>query len=122
MAAFKGMENPPCFPAQMVWEQNRSWHSADKHDTVGIDCVATCVNDVAACAGGRSHCFSWTIACGKCAGENHRNHRKGVAYCSQKPAVLIGGETAEMPGFYPEDEHDLPDLQLASWIKRPDYR
>ncbi len=79
----------------------------DKHDTVGIDCVAMCVNDIA-CAGGEPLFFLDYIACGKNDPEKIASIVKGVAEgCRQAGAALIGGETAEMPGFYPEDEYDL---------------
>nr|MCR5303550.1 phosphoribosylformylglycinamidine cyclo-ligase [Lachnospiraceae bacterium] len=76
-------------------------------DTVGIDCVAMCVNDVA-CAGGEPLFFLDYIACGKNVPERIAEIVKGVAEgCKMAGASLIGGETAEMPGFYPEDEYDL---------------
>jgi len=79
----------------------------DKHDTVGIDCVAMCVNDVI-CAGAKPLFFLDYIACGKNVPERIADIVKGVAEgCVQSGAALIGGETAEMPGFYPEDEYDL---------------
>ena len=79
----------------------------DKHDSIGIDCVAMCVNDVA-CAGGEPLFFLDYIACGKNDPEKIATIVKGVADgCIQSGAALIGGETAEMPGFYPVDEYDL---------------
>lgn len=79
----------------------------DKHDTVGIDCVAMCVNDVI-CCGARPLYFLDYIACGKNIPERIEKIVAGVAEgCVQSGAALIGGETAEMPGFYPEDEYDL---------------
>ena len=79
----------------------------DKHDSIGIDCVAMCVNDVA-CAGGEPLFFLDYIACGKNNPEKIATIVKGVADgCIQSGAALIGGETAEMPGFYPVDEYDL---------------
>ncbi|MBO5714206.1 MAG: phosphoribosylformylglycinamidine cyclo-ligase [Clostridia bacterium] len=79
----------------------------DKHDTVGIDCVAMCVNDII-CAGAKPLFFLDYIACGKNYPEKIADIVKGVAEgCVQSGAALIGGETAEMPGFYPIDEYDL---------------
>ena len=79
----------------------------DKHDTIGIDCVAMCVNDIA-CAGGEPLFFLDYIACGKNIPEKIAEIVKGVsAGCVQSEAALIGGETAEHPGLMPEDEYDL---------------
>ena len=79
----------------------------DKHDTVGIDCVAMCVNDII-CCGGKPLIFLDYIACGKNVPEKIADIVAGVAEgCVQSGCALIGGETAEMPGFYPEDEYDL---------------
>ncbi len=79
----------------------------EKHDTVGIDCVAMCVNDII-CVGARPLFFLDYIACGKNFPERIESIVKGVCDgCVQSQAALIGGETAEMPGFYPEDEYDL---------------
>ncbi len=79
----------------------------DKHDTVGIDCVAMCVNDII-CCGARPLFFLDYIACGKNYPEKIAEIVKGVCDgCIQSGAALIGGETAEMPGFYPVDEYDL---------------
>lgn len=79
----------------------------DKHDTVGIDCVAMCVNDII-CCGAKPLYFLDYIACGKNVPEKMEGIVKGVCDgCVQSGAALIGGETAEMPGFYPIDEYDL---------------
>ncbi len=79
----------------------------DKHDTVGIDCVAMCVNDII-CCGAKPLFFLDYIACGKNVPERIADIVKGVCDgCVQSGAALIGGETAEMPGFYPMDEYDL---------------
>ncbi len=80
---------------------------ADKHDTVGIDCVAMCANDVL-CVGAKPLFFLDYIACGKNVPERIAQIVSGVAEgCVQSACALVGGETAEMPGFYPEDEYDL---------------
>ncbi len=85
----------------------------DKHDTVGIDCVAMCVNDVI-CSGAKPLFFLDYIACGKNFPEKIAQIVKGVAEgCVQSGASLIGGETAEMPGFYPEDEYDLAGFSVG---------
>ena len=79
----------------------------DKHDTVGIDCVAMCVNDII-CSGAKPLFFLDYIACGKNYPERIADIVSGVCEgCVQSGAALIGGETAEMPGFYPIDEYDL---------------
>lgn len=79
----------------------------DKHDTVGIDCVAMCVNDII-CSGAKPLFFLDYIACGKNIPEKIADIVKGIAEgCIQSGTALIGGETAEMPGFYPIDEYDL---------------
>lgn len=81
--------------------------SLDKHDTIGIDCVAMCVNDII-CSGAKPLFFLDYIACGKNVPEKIEQIVKGVCDgCVQAGAALIGGETAEMPGFYPIDEYDL---------------
>ncbi len=86
---------------------------ADKHDTVGIDCVAMCVNDVI-CCGAKPLFFLDYVAVGKNVPEKIASIVSGVAEgCVQSGAALIGGETAEMPGFYPEDEYDLAGFTVG---------
>ncbi len=85
----------------------------DKHDTVGIDCVAMCVNDVI-CCGAKPLFFLDYIACGKNVPEKIADIVGGIAEgCVQSGSALIGGETAEMPGFYPIDEYDLAGFSVG---------
>lgn len=108
MAQIKNMDNPVLLSGtDGVGTKIKLAFILDKHDTIGIDCVAMCVNDVA-CAGGEPLFFLDYIACGKNEPEKIATIVKGVAEgCRQAGCALIGGETAEHPGLMPVDEYDL---------------
>lgn len=114
MTAFKKLDEPVLLSGtDGVGTKLKLAFLLDKHDTIGIDCVAMCVNDVA-CAGGEPLFFLDYIACGKNVPEKIADIVSGVAEgCRQAGAALVGGETAEMPGFYPEDEYDLAGFAVG---------
>ena len=114
MEAIKGMEEPVLLSGtDGCGTKVKLAFLLDKHDTIGIDCVAMCVNDVA-CAGGEPLFFLDYIACGKNYPEKIATIVRGVAEgCKQSGCALIGGETAEHPGLMPEDEYDLAGFTVG---------
>ncbi|MCM1187325.1 MAG: phosphoribosylformylglycinamidine cyclo-ligase [Lachnoclostridium sp.] len=114
MKAFQNMEDPVLLSGtDGVGTKLKLAFLMDKHDTIGIDCVAMCINDVA-CAGGEPLFFLDYIACGKNYPEKIAAIVKGVAEgCKQAGAALVGGETAEHPGLMPEDEYDLAGFAVG---------
>ncbi|MBQ1457581.1 MAG: phosphoribosylformylglycinamidine cyclo-ligase [Butyrivibrio sp.] len=119
LSAIKNMEDPVLLSGtDGVGTKIKLAFLLDKHDTVGIDCVAMCVNDVA-CAGGEPLFFLDCIACGKNYPEKIATIVKGVAEgCKLSDCALVGGETAEHPGLMPEDEYDLAGFSVGVCEKK----
>nr|WP_330410426.1 phosphoribosylformylglycinamidine cyclo-ligase [Butyrivibrio fibrisolvens] len=119
LSAIKNMEDPVLLSGtDGVGTKIKLAFLLDKHDTVGIDCVAMCVNDVA-CAGGEPLFFLDYIACGKNYPEKIATIVKGVAEgCKLSDCALVGGETAEHPGLMPEDEYDLAGFSVGVCEKK----
>ena len=114
LAKFKDMEEPVLASGtDGVGTKLKIAFAMDKHDTVGIDCVAYSVNDII-CTGAEPLYFLDYVACGKVYPEKIGQIVAGVAEgCRQANCALVGGETAEMPGFYPDDEYDLAGMAVG---------